>query len=44
MSMNPFGSKAIPEDDEEYMRDGASTPETVSTEPLHFLYAHTNLS
>lgn len=29
MSMNPFGSKAIREEDEEDFRDGASTPETV---------------
>ncbi len=27
--MNPFGSKAIREEDEEDFRDGASTPETV---------------
>jgi len=37
--MNPFGGPAIPEEDEEMFADGASTPETVSSN-----YPHHSLS
>ena len=40
--MNPFGGPAIPEEDEEMFADGASTPETVSSNYPHHSLGRVN--